>query len=165
MARDPHFGLSRKRTAIVLAAAAVLTALGVWNTLYGIRSPGGADPNDAEQVALGKRVYAAHCASCHGAGLEGEADWQMRKPDGKLPAPPHDESGHTWHHPDRHLFEVTKYGTAAIAPAGYKTDMIGFGDTLSDDEIWAAIAYIKSRWPDDVRARQQMINEQAERAN
>jgi hypothetical protein len=31
---------------------------------------------------------------------------------------------------------------------------------LTDDEIAAAIAFIKSRWPADIRARQARVNEQ-----
>ena len=102
----------------------------------------------------GQRIYFNVCASCHGANLEGEANWQQRKADGTLPAPPHDENGHTWHHPDRQLFAITKEGTAAFAPAGYQTNMLGFGDRLGDDEIHAVFDYIKSRWPPEVRARQ-----------
>lgn len=162
MSGRTSYGIDRKRTAIVLAAVAVLTAGTVWNVLYGGKSPRMADSGNAAQVALGKKVYDAHCASCHGADLAGQPDWRYRKPDGKLPAPPHDETGHTWHHPDGQLFDVTKYGTAAFAPAGYATDMAAFKDKLSDAEIWAAIAYIQSRWPDDIRARQRAITEQAE---
>ena len=161
---EPHkaYGIGKLRTGIVLAAVAVLTIVSVWNFLYRGRG-GGANPDDAAQVALGAQVYAAHCASCHGADLKGQPDWTTRKSDGKLPAPPHDETGHTWHHANRQLFDVIKYGTAAIAPPGYKTDMGAFQGTLNDDEIWAVIAYIQSRWPPAIRERQQMINEQAER--
>jgi mono/diheme cytochrome c family protein len=135
---------------LVLVAALALVRLGEWG--------GGADPRDPRQLALGARVYAEHCASCHGADLEGQPDWRQRRPDGRLPAPPHDETGHTWHHPDRHLFEVTKHGTGAIAPPGYRTNMIGFGDRLSDTEIWAALAFIKSAWPPEIRRRQEALN-------
>lgn len=113
-----------------------------------------ADPTNEAQVAAGKRVYEAHCASCHGARLEGQANWRERRPDGKLPAPPHDASGHTWHHTDEALFRVTKDGLAAIAGAGYETDMPAFAGRLSDEEIWAVLAYIKSRWPQAIRDRQ-----------
>ena len=65
---------------------------------------------DAAVVSLGKQVYAQNCASCHGVALEGQANWQQRDADGYLPAPPHDETGHTWHHPDSYLFLLTKYG-------------------------------------------------------
>jgi len=117
------------------------------------RSTGQADTADAQMVELGRTVYAAHCASCHGARMEGQPNWRERRPDGRLPAPPHDASGHTWHHPDRQLFEITKHGVAGILP-GYQSDMPAYGNILSDREIWAVIAYVKSRWPEAVRKRQ-----------
>lgn len=117
-----------------------------------------ADPSNAELVALGKQVYAAQCASCHGAKLEGEGNWRRRKPDGTLAAPPHDETGHTWHHPDWMLFEYTKYGGEKFTRGAVKSAMPGFGDKLSDREIHAVLAYIKSLWPEDVRARQAQIS-------
>lgn len=116
---------------------------------------GQADHENPQRVARGAEVYVAHCASCHGTNLEGQPNWRSRKPDGRLPAPPHDETGHTWHHPDAILFSITRDGTAAHAPAGYLTDMPGFGDVLSDDEIWSVLAYIKSRWPKHITARRQ----------
>jgi mono/diheme cytochrome c family protein len=106
-----------------------------------------ADPRDAAKVALGAKVYAQHCASCHGANLEGQHEWRRRLPNGRMPAPPHDESGHTWHHPDDVLFDITQRGMVPpYAPAGYESDMPAFADRLSDDEIWAVLAYIKSHW-------------------
>jgi mono/diheme cytochrome c family protein len=88
-----------------------------------------------------------HCAACHGVKLEGQPDWRRRLPNGRLPAPPHDESGHTWHHPDSVLFGITKNGLLPpYAPTGYESDMPAFGDKLADEEIWAVLAYIKSRW-------------------
>lgn len=113
------------------------------------------------QLALGGTLYGAHCAVCHGAELEGEPNWRQRKSDGLLPAPPHDETGHTWHHPDQQLFEITKRGTAALIGPDYQTAMGPFGEVLSDDEIWAVLAYIKSRWPENIRTRQAEITERA----
>ncbi len=115
------------------------------------------DPSDNNQVALGKRLYATACASCHGASLEGQPDWQRRLPNGRLPAPPHDASGHTWHHSDAFLMRVTQLGPAAY-PKGYLTDMPAFRDTLSDREIAAILAFIKSRWPAEIRIRQNRLN-------
>lgn len=115
------------------------------------------DPGDNNQVALGKRLYSTACASCHGASLEGQPDWQRRLPNGRLPAPPHDASGHTWHHSDAFLMRVTRLGPVAY-PEGYLTDMPAFRDTLSDAEIAAIIAYIKSQWPVDIRNRQSRLN-------
>ena len=124
-----------------------------------------ADPRDAAKVALGAKVYAQHCAACHGAKLEGQPDWRRRLPNGRLPAPPHDDSGHTWHHPDRVLFGITKNGLVPpYASPGYASDMPAFGGALSDDEIWAVLAYIKSHWTDDVRdARREMTANARER--
>jgi mono/diheme cytochrome c family protein len=113
----------------------------------------GADPADAALVARGAAVYAQHCAICHGARLEGQPNWRERLPNGRLPAPPHDASGHTWHHPDAQLFTLTKEGPAALLP-GYESDMPGFRGVLTDGEIWAVLAYIKSTWPEAIRARQ-----------
>ncbi len=118
------------------------------------------DPNDAALVAEGRAVYGAQCASCHGADLEGQPNWRERKPDGRLPAPPHDASGHTWHHPDHLLLAMTREGVAALAPAGYESDMPAFKGALSEREIAAVIAYVKSRWPADIRERQARITAQ-----
>ena len=154
----PTMQRSMKRTAgIGLALAAAAGAvLFLW-----AEAPGRADPSDAAQVARGKAVYAAQCASCHGERLEGQPAWQSRKPNGRLPAPPHDATGHTWHHPDADLFKITKQGVAAFAPPGYESDMPAFGGVLGDGEIWAVLAYIKSTWPEDIRRRHAALNERA----
>lgn len=119
------------------------------------------DPGNTEQVALGRDVYAAQCAACHGAQLEGQHDWQTRLPNGRLPAPPHDASGHTWHHPDSQLFAITKYGIGPFAPQGYQSDMPAFEGVLSDAEIAAVLAFIKSTWPREIRQRHDSLNRNA----
>ena len=117
------------------------------------------DERDSGSVALGANVYAQNCAACHGAKLEGQPDWRRRLPNGRLPAPPHDESGHTWHHSDDVLFGITKHGLVPpYAPPNYESDMPAFGGKLSDAEIWAALAYIKSHWPPTMRAQQEQLN-------
>lgn len=103
-------------------------------------------PDNAEAVVVGKAVYDANCASCHGANLEGQANWRQRTSSGRLPAPPHDETGHTWHHADKVLFNLTKYGPQFVAGPNYESDMPAFDGVLSDDEIIAALSYIKSTW-------------------
>ena len=122
-----------------------------------------ADPRDATRVALGARVYAQHCAACHGARLEGQPEWRKRLPNGRLPAPPHDESGHTWHHPDHVLFAIAKNGLVPpYAPQGYAADMPAYRGVLQDEEIWAALAFIKSHWTSrEVLATRAEINRQA----
>ena len=119
-----------------------------------------ADPDDALQVARGKSVYSQYCGACHGARLEGQPNWQETLPNGRMPAPPHDASGHTWHHPDSVLFGITKFGLVPgkYAPPRYESDMPGFGATLSDVEIWAVLAYIKNSWPEKIRKAQTEVN-------
>jgi mono/diheme cytochrome c family protein len=144
---------------ISIAITLVLVALAAaflmpWGT--GGRSR--ADYTNPELVAQGKEIYQQYCASCHGRELEGQPDWRTRGPSGALPAPPHDESGHTWHHPDQLLFEMTKYGVKPFAPADWVSDMPAFNGVLSDEQIWAVLAYIKSRWPERMREYQQQRN-------
>jgi mono/diheme cytochrome c family protein len=117
-----------------------------------------ADPDNAEQVALGQQVYASFCAGCHGVNLEGQPDWRKRLPMGNFPAPPHDDTGHTWHHADQWLFDVIKHGGKYHAPPRYRSAMPAYQDTLSDAEIWAVLAFIKSRWPMTIRAQQEQQN-------
>ena len=121
------------------------------------------DAQDAKNVAAGEAIYARHCAACHGAHLEGQPNWRRRLPNGRLPAPPHDASGHTWHHPDTLLFGIVKNGLVPpYAPAGYASDMPAFGGVLSDEQILAVLAYIQSRWPKQVmEARAEMLRGQA----
>ena len=123
-----------------------------------------AAPSNAEQVARGQRVYVAQCAACHGSKLEGQPNWRERLPSGRFPAPPHDPSGHTWHHSDALLFSITKHGIERHAPPGYKSDMPAFGNRLSDDQIWAVLAYIKSMWPEETRTWQTEVSQKDARA-
>jgi mono/diheme cytochrome c family protein len=107
---------------------------------------------DRAQLALGQKIYAEHCAACHGVKLEGEPNWQKKLPNGRFPAPPHDDSGHTWHHPMEVLFGITKLGLGPpYAPPGYESDMPAFVGKLSDEEIRAVLAYIEAHWSDEVR--------------
>ncbi|MBL6933294.1 MAG: c-type cytochrome [Rhodospirillales bacterium] len=118
-----------------------------------------ADPNDRALVKRGEIVYVEICATCHGDNLEGQENWQVKNQDGVLPAPPHDATGHTWHHPDSLLFQISKDGGQKNAPEGFISGMPGFGDVLSDDDIWASLAFIKSRWPEEIRKRHALIAE------
>lgn len=114
------------------------------------RGPAGPD---RAALAAGEAIYRAECAGCHGARLEGQPNWRIRRPDGKLPAPPHDASGHTWHHPTDQLFAITKFGLVPPnAPSGYLSDMPAFSGKLSDAQIANVLAYIESRWPPEIHA-------------
>jgi len=119
-------------------------------------------PDDAQLVATGKAVYLENCASCHGVNLEGQEGWRDQKVDGMRLAPPHDKSGHTWHHPDALLFNLTKYGLEAMIGRAYPNNMPVFDGVLSDDAIIASLSYIKSTWPKEVRDIHDNINQQYE---
>ncbi len=119
-------------------------------------------PDDAEVAALGQSIYAEQCAACHGARLEGQPNWRMRGEDGLLPAPPHDATGHTWHHDDKTLFTLTKYGLAGLMENAPPSSMPVYEGVLSDDEIIAVLSFIKSTWPDDLRQYHDDMNAQSE---
>ena len=142
------------------AAAAFIVAAMTWSA-WSTGADQGSVP--ADTIALGREVYAEHCAACHGANLEGQPDWKVRLPSGRLPAPPHDASGHTWHHPDAVLFRIVEEGTSAVVGDRYESDMPAFGGILSDAEIEAVLAYLKSTWPVRERQFQEQVSE-AERS-
>ena len=140
---------------ILSAGLMCLIAAGAWLMTQAVAQTN--DLSASVDLAQGEQYYQDYCASCHGANLEGQPDWRSPGPDGVLPAPPHDETGHTWHHPDSVLFDYTKLGgKAALAAQGvdFESGMPGFGDQLTDDQIWNILAYIKSTWPDRQRELQ-----------
>ena len=114
-------------------------------------------------AADGAALYAEHCAACHGADLEGEPDWRIQNEDGSMPAPPHDDSGHTWHHADQMLHDYTRLGgeetLRRMGVTGVVSAMPAFGDVMSDEEIDAVLDFIKSNWSPRMRDHQQMITE------
>jgi mono/diheme cytochrome c family protein len=57
------------------------------------------------------------------------------------------------------LFDMIKNGLVPgkTAPPGYESDMPAYGAILTDDEIVAVIAYIKSSWPPEVLEAQKEV--------
>ena len=87
----------------------------------------------------GRTVYQTNCASCHG-------DATTPPP---LPgAPRHTADGHTWHHGDQQLVGWVLDGV----PTGQT--MPKFRGTLSESDAQAAIAYIKTFWPNEIIQQQ-----------
>ena len=136
--------------ASALAAGAALVGAGVaW-----------APPREGStQVLLrGAEVYAAECAGCHGARLEGQA--VRTRPDSALAAasaPPLGMAGHAWRHSDAELADIVAHGKPSAA-AGDEQGMPAFAGRLGPGEIGAVLAHVKSRWPAGIRAYQASLN-------
>jgi mono/diheme cytochrome c family protein len=109
----------------------------------------------SDQITIGQKVYSENCAECHGEDLEGEPDWQEQNEDNSFRSPPHDASGHTWHHGDKVLIESIRLGGERLPDnIGGFSDMPAYIDTLTEEKIAAVLTFIKSQWPDDLRRLQ-----------
>jgi len=103
----------------------------------------------AEMLSKGAELYAANCQSCHG-------DREGRGATGG--APPHSERGHTWHHPDAQLNEWILNGKPGVGL------MPGFKDKLTEGDIDAVLAYIKTWWSEEQRESQADISRRYQEA-
>jgi len=95
----------------------------------------------AEGGIDGEALYVQYCAACHGVDGEGQPDWRTPNEQGVFPAPPHDSSGHTWHHSDQVLLRIIAEG-GSMPNSG----MPGFAEALDPAEMEAILAYIKTFW-------------------
>ncbi|MGR3712052.1 MAG: c-type cytochrome [Shimia sp.] len=58
------------------------------------------------------------------------------------------------------LFAITKQDSAAVVGQGYESNMPGFEDSLSDQDILNVLGFIKSTWPDRVIQMHNDMNDQ-----
>lgn len=146
--------LGRGRSPSALIAAIAAMSAGIW-LVVGAPLPWRSanddlrenlPPHDARVVAEGKALYAANCATCHGERGEGREGWRSQNPDSTYPPPPHDSTGHTWHHGDGALYRIIRDGGKIYESPGFKSNMPAWGDRLSSDEIRAVITYLKTLW-------------------
>ena len=153
-----------KNKLIIIFISALLPIMYLFIS-YSNKSNASIDLNTTDNsiIVNGKKIYADNCASCHGVNLEGQKNWMSRLPNGLMPAPPHDETGHTWHHPDKYLFMVTKYGIEEFIGEKYPNNMPAYKDILSDEEIIAVLSYIKSTWPSKIKEIHNNINSRSKR--
>jgi len=148
-----------------LAAAVVIGAAITGGSLFWERytntTATAADHRNAAQVGLGHTLYDQHCAYCHGVDLAGQAGWDGDFPEGGRPALPLDGSAPIWRLTDHDLFDITKFGGQPFSPPSYRNEMPAYEGRLADADMWAILAYIKSRWPQDVHDRQRETTEAA----
>ena len=113
----------------VIGAAALLA--GVLGSEEGVpgRNP---IPPTSESVAAGLSLYDTHCQLCHGA--EGLGDGPASE---GLNPPPANLVVHVPLHPDRALFGFIHDGIEGTA-------MAAMGETLSDEEVWHIVNYIRT---------------------
>lgn len=93
-------------------------------------------PDSLEMLAKGKALYEGKgtCVNCHGQSGAGDGPVAASL----NPAPRNFHQHGFWRHrTEGEIFWVIKYGSPG-------TSMIGFGEQLTDDEIWAIIQYERS---------------------
>lgn len=121
-----------------------------------------ADHTNEAQVGLGHTLYTQYCAYCHGDTLAGQEAWDGDYPKGGRPAVPLDGTAPIWRLSDRDIFDITKFGGQPFSPPSYKNDMPAYEGRLADADIWAILAYVKSRWPEDIHVKQKEAAEARE---
>ena len=104
----------------------------------------------SKALARGAKVYATSCRPCHGD----------RHGKGSIArAHPHNEIGHTWHHPDAQLKEWIINGK----PGPGSSIMPGF-TYLREHDVEAILALIKTWWTDEQRESQADISRRYDQA-
>ena len=109
--------------------------------------------DSALMITNGKIIYESNCVSCHQVNLIGAQNWKGLDEDGHRRTPPLNGTGHTWHHDDATLHNIIKYGLAKLVK-DYQGKMLGFEDSINDEDIDSVLSYIKSFWPENVYQQQ-----------
>jgi len=107
-------------------------------------------------VVQGGKLFQQNCASCHGPQAQGHPQWRQPMVPGKPTAPPLNGKGHSWHHPKAGLRHTIQQGT--VREGG---NMPSWKGKLTDAQIEQTIAWIQSRWPDEIYAAWLITEERA----
>lgn len=91
-----------------------------------------------ENITEGAELHATNCQVFHG---------DLRGPGGSG-APPHNQYGHTWHHPDAQFKDWVINGKLGFS------QMPAFKNILTGPEVDAVLSYIKTSWNEDQRETQ-----------
>lgn len=141
---------------LTMAACSLLLMKAVEVSRDATRSGGG--QGSTTPLARGEALYDANCRSCHGGATGGQ---MMDIP------PTHNANGHTWHHPDCQLIDVVLNGSGEMGEMmrrmmGVPEDtprMPAFKGKLSEEDVEAILAYIKTWWTEEQRQAQARITE------
>ena len=117
-----------------------------------------ADASSAEDVRAGRVIYKTYCSQCHGRNLQGQALWQVLDEYAGRRAPAHDDSGHTWQHPDEDIYQKIRSGHLPKANPSAVSYMPAFENILGEGQILQVMAYIKARWSLGIRVAQSTLN-------
>lgn len=130
-------GQMPKGMAVRLLRHTTFTTFGVPKAYEGARAT---VPAGKDTVALGAKLYTAHCASCHGRdGMGDGAPARAVAPSPALLA-----------YMITRPIAVDAYLLWAIADGGkqFDSEMPAFNETLARDDIWRIIAYMRAGFPD-----------------
>lgn len=100
-------------------------------------------PVRSAALDTGARLYAEHCAECHGPRAQGHPDWQSAASGGFVAAPPLDASGPLRQRSQAALIDTVKAG---VTRNGVPV-MPAWQGRLADADIDALFAWIFSQWP------------------
>ena len=87
----------------------------------------------SDSVAAGQVVYERYCQTCHGVNGHGDGPGAAG-----LEPPPADLTVHAPHHGDARMFGFISNGIEGTA-------MVGLGESLTDDEIWHVINFVRAQ--------------------
>jgi len=104
----------------------------------------------AQLLARGATLHTISCQPCHG-------DRHGKGSIGR--AHPHNESGHTWHHPDAQLKDWILHGK----PGPGFSVMPAF-TYFTEDDVEGILAYIKTWWTSEQREMQADISRRYQEA-
>jgi len=103
---------------------------------------------EPDDVQKGRKIYAIHCAGCHGGTGQGGPGWGQQRVQTADAAPPLNGTGHAYKHPLDDLLATISKGSPSSSVVG----MPGFGELLSSKEQRTLVAYFQSLWPASVYA-------------
>ena len=119
----------RNRFLLIVVLLAMGATIGASQEARSLKNP---LANDREAVEAGKKLFARHCASCHGP--QGKGDGSMALAGGT----PSNLTDDKWDHgsTDGEIFVAIRDGTSP--------DMEAYKEKLSEKEIWQVVTFVRS---------------------